>query len=243
MKNKIITGTFVSLFFLFLFLGIISSRKITSSPNEQESATLTASPRAESTALEPPGELILVIITRKMENQTVLPQGVWLLTTDRDRNLGNFLPLLPSQAEDGEVRDKILRSSYSEDENGQPGPNFFRVLEERNLTWDGYLIMEDSTLSGLYQRVESEEKGHFTSLDQIWYQPERRTVVREAQAKLIAEICDLFNQGKGSESLLSEISILLDQAGLDDTAVGRLDRRGEVHQKQSLIECHFPTLK
>ncbi|MDZ7843856.1 MAG: hypothetical protein U5K99_03500 [Anaerolineales bacterium] len=243
MKNKMIAGTFISLFFLFLILGIISSRKITASPTEQVSATLTASPRAESTDLEPSGEMILIILTQQTEGEAVLPQGVWLLTTDRDRSRSNFLPLLPSQAEDGEIRDKILRLSYSEDENGQPADNFFRVLEERNLTWDGYLVMEESTLSDLFQRVEGEEKGHFTSFDQIWYQPEQRAVVREAQARLIAEVCDFFNQGKLSDDLASDISDFLDQPGLDETAVGQLEYGEEDKPDQGVIECIFPTLE
>lgn len=243
MKNKMIAGTFISLFFLFLILGIISSRKITSSSTEQVPAELTSSPRAESTSLEPSGEMILIIFTRQMENQAVWPQGVWLLTTDRDRNRGNFLPLLPSQAEDGEIRDKILRSSYSEDENEQPGENFFRVLEERNLSWDGYLLLEHSTLSGLYRQVEGENKVYFPPLDQLWYQPEQRAEVREAQAQLIAEVCDLFNQDKLSEDMASDISVFLTQPGLDETAVGQLEYGGEDKPDQGVIECIFPTLE
>ena len=253
MKKNLLTAAAAVLFLIFLGLGILTGRRLIGSPTPtpepaflveepapiqpQTSETVTLAPAA----LEPAGEMVLVLFTSRREGSHSL-EGVWLLSTDRSENRGNFLPVLPSQAGDGPVRDQILRAAYSLAGDNQPGANFFRVLKERNLSWDGYLVVTEDKMAELAAASGDHFELPGGKAAVLRYDPGGRDQVRLSQAEVLEAACGLLNQGEFSPQVQQAAADLLDQPGLNATSAAGLTWAPAGGEFGAAVECLFPTL-
>jgi hypothetical protein len=185
--------------------------------------------------------MVLILFTSRREGASSL-EGVWLLSTDRSESKGHFLPVMPSQAEDGRVRDQILRAAYSLEGGEQPGADFFRVLEERNLSWDGYVVVSEDTALDL--AVSSGPEAGFPAGDQAAFrsQSEQADLVRLHQADLLGAACRLLNQGELPARGQQIAEGLLNQPGMIGTSAAGLTQAPDGGSGQPLT-CLFPTLE
>ena len=253
MKEKILTGSFIVLFALFALLGLKTSEGFFADPTPTPAPELALAeeptvPEAEDGSqdvpptLAPRGEKVLIFFTSREDEQPTALDGVWLLAADKEQDRGNFLPVLPSQAADGQARDQILRSAFSLSGDGQPGEDVFRVLEERELTWDGYLVLDRDTLEDLLATLPAGAVENTPRLGELVYRAAQRENVRTHQASFLGSMCDLFQRGQVTGAALEASAALLNQPGLADTSAASWTLTGgEIHGQQPL-ECLFPTL-
>lgn len=246
-KTLLISGT-AFLFLCFLGLGLWAGRRILHEPSpvpvsldSLEDPSPSQQVSQSATTLEPAGEMVLIVLTRsEASGQTV--EGVWLLSTDREENQVNFLPVLPSQAEDGRVRDQILRAAYGLNEPGQPGPDFFRVLRERNLNWDGYLVVAEDQLVELEDYLTGSNLIPGGSLESLWYDPDTAEQSRNHQADLLQSACEALQKIEFTPEDRQVMEGLLNQPGLAGTsAAGKVFVSAE-NSAGTLPVCLFPTL-
>jgi hypothetical protein len=259
MKKNLLTAAAAVLFLVFLGLGILAGRQLigasasTSEPAFHEEAAEAPLPHTEEpedqaaagleqAGLEPAGEMVLILFTSRREGTPNL-EGVWLLSTDRSENIGHFLPVMPSQAEDGGVRDQILRAAYSLEGGEQPGADFFRVLEERNLSWDGYVMVGEQSAFDL-AAASSPEAGFPAGYPAAFRsQSEPADLVRLHQADLLDAACSLLKQGEHPAGVRQTAEELLNQPGLSDTSAAELVWAPADEGSGQTLTCLFPTLE
>ena len=253
MKEKILTGSFIVLFALFALLGLKTSEGFFAdtpasplpAPSGQKAAEETEpadSASALPPTLAPRGEKILIFFTDHADDRPPALDGVWLLATDKEQDRGNFLPVLPSHAEDGQTRDQILRSAFALNGDGQPGEDVFRVLEERELSWDGYLVLDRDNLQDALETLPAGAGEDMPQLVAMVYRADQREDTRAEQAAFIGGVCDLFQRGQITGSALEAAAALLNQPGLADTSAGSWVLTGGESDGQQPLECLFPTL-
>lgn len=251
MKKKLLTGSFLLFFFLFLYLGFRTSLRVFAPESTHTAAVKGENQKLEPLTTETPlpsqGEMILLVLSHQTSPGSSTPEGVWLLSRSGSGGKVNFLPVLPSQAADGRVRDQILRASYSWEGSNGPGEDFFRVLEERNLTWDGVLVLGTADLERLYQEDDSLGSA-YPALQDLLYAPENRNSVRRAQAELIAGVCQLI-QGQDVTGPVQDLILrLVAEPGLGGTTLSEFsfgesgDEAEGPAEGVSQLECSFPTL-
>lgn len=138
MKNNTrVAVLFVIVFLLFLFLGIrtgefIGGNRSSLSRNEELLPTLDV----------PDQKLLLLILVEDLSAPEPGLEGVWLINFLADDRAVMIFPLLPSQAKDGLDRDQALSDNFALDEDLHPAPRFFEILENRDVSWQGYLLLD-----------------------------------------------------------------------------------------------------
>ncbi len=123
-------------FLAFLFTGMKVGEKILAHPaSASQGKTSTTFPDQED-------KFLLVIQVEDLSTKKPYLEGVWLINFQSQKPAFGFFPLLPSQADNGMERDQELASAFSLNAENQPASKFFKILSNRNVSWQGYMIID-----------------------------------------------------------------------------------------------------
>jgi len=142
----------------------------------------------------PEDNFLLVIQVDNMHTEEIYLEGVWLITFQTQEPSLSFLPLLPSQADNAMERDKKLASAFALDDKNQPAPEFFKILSERNISWQGYIIIDQWSITEIISFLGGVDLGSglksgIEIIDELHTRSQDRLLAQRDQALLLQAAC------------------------------------------------------
>jgi hypothetical protein len=178
-------------------------------------------------------------------------EGVWMIFYMRDFPHFMLVPIYPNQFQNmhsSAVVDQNLAHLFRMDEGQIPNSIFLQALKDKELWWDGYIILDRSALSEVVALVSTEDEStrqsqqlSVSNIPDVEEAPERALL---GQAELAQELCRNSSWVLASNS--NQLSILIARASVHirtDLNLGEI--AGEV--KSALrygggISCEFPSM-
>jgi hypothetical protein len=208
----------------------------------------------ESTANQPSSSRqrnILLIGIDSFQSDEPRLEGVWMVLYLRDLPHFILMPVYPNQLQgEGSIAlvDQNLASLFKLENKQTPSDIFLQALKDKQLWWDGYMVLDRSALSEILTLTSAEEETtrknqqlSVSSLPDSEEAPMRALLI---QAQLAQELCR--NSGVVLASGSNWLPSLIDRASAlvrTDLDLGEI--AGEV--KSALrygggISCEFPSL-
>lgn len=239
MKLKLAPLFFLIFFAFFLVLGMETGQGLFASqdgPKDISGADPFVEEGSDRDVSDAP--FLLLIQVDDMQKDPPLLESVWLMGYGDQNAPLLFFPLLPSQAQDGQERDKALREAFHIKDGVQPSSAFFTLLADRNLDWSGYLVMDKSALAAVVRLIDSESMEG--DLVPAWGPADvNREEVRVAQSDFILGICQGIAEMESTDALQSLFTDHLVLKGLSPAALRQI---WGTFNSGGFRGCQFPTL-
>ncbi len=177
-------------FLVFLFIGIKIGEN-TFTPFKSAD-TLQEAPLPSPTNTG--DSFLLVIYVDDLSANDPYLEGVWLINFQSQKQNLLAYPLLPSQNENGIERDKELSSVFSLDNEKQPNAKFFKILSSRNISWQGYVIIDKLAIIQIVDFLGKVDLGQGPQggtqiLSKMLSRSQDRFLAQQGQAALIQAGC------------------------------------------------------
>ena len=162
------------------------------------SQTKVAAQRARDTRQEASGRQrnILLIGVDSLQSEAPRLEGVWMVLYLRDTPHFMLLPVYPSQTQNQDnpaLIDQNLARLFSLEDEQTPNPLFLQALKDKQLWWDGFIVLDKSALVEILALTSS---GNATTSPSQQQAATNLTNVEEApmrsllgQAQLAQELC------------------------------------------------------
>jgi len=195
MKLKVAPILFSLFFLLFLFLGVETGENLFSSfwGSEDASASAPLMDPGEEERDEHPFMLLFQVDDLTREKPTL--EAAWMLGYGNSQEGLLFFPLMPSQASDGASRDANLARAFALNQEGEVVDEFFQILNQRNLAWSGYVIVDRASLASVVGslggvRIENRLYSPAEAIT-LWEGNQADPIrVRSLQGQFISGVCE-----------------------------------------------------
>ena len=182
---------FIIAFIAFLFMGLQTGKAIFTPPDPTPAFQEGDSPPLPN----PEDNFLLVIQVDDMHAEEIYLEGVWLITFQTQEPSLSFFPLLPSQTDNNEMEhDEELASAFALNDKNQPAPEFFQILSARNLSWQGYIIIDQRTITEIISFLGGVDLGDglkwgIQIIDELHHRSQDRLLAQRDQALLLQAAC------------------------------------------------------
>lgn len=234
---------FIFFFALFLFLGVETGESMFSDPGQSTPMATSETPVVEGEGVfEVENPFLLLIQVDDLAEEEPQLDGVWLMSYGRGMEELLFFPLLPSQADDGDVRDQALVDVFGLNDGSRPHRRFFDLLEDRNLAWTGYLVLDRAALGELWRLVAEPSQNSDGMSAWAGESFENRAQIRREQAQFISALCQRMSVRDPDGSLLSLFDTLPGHIYLEGMSSRDLSQIWQPITQGGPGGCQFPTL-
>jgi len=234
---------FIIAFLTFLYLGIQVGKAlfghVDPAPTSIEEVSYQL-PLAEN-------KFLLIIQVENLNTEKAYLEGVWLVNFQTQEPALSFFPLLPSQSDNGVEHDEELASAFSLDDKNQPAQEFFNILSKRNLSWQGYIIIDQwaiaeiTTFLGGVDLGDGQREG-FQVIDKLHFRSQDRLLARHDQALLLKGICFRSAEISKETSLFQLLNVLTRHLSMGGISPSFWEEEWRSMKETGNITCQTPTL-
>jgi hypothetical protein len=190
MKNNAWVFIVIAGFLIFLYLGVKMGE-------DHSRLEPTPPPLPDSTSSSPQAPkqyILLVILVEDGKAKKTVLEGVWLINLSPSQASVKIFPLLPSQSENGENRDRKLASAFDVDHQQRVNAKFLNLLGRRGVEWDGYIIADQWFLVEIIDYLGGLDLGYGLQsgseiLGEMAHWSEDRLLAQHDQAQLLKSGC------------------------------------------------------
>jgi hypothetical protein len=137
---------------------------------------------------------VLIVGVDRLDAAQPRLEGIWLAAYLPPTPRLTILPLYPASLSGGAAEDSRLESLFRLQPGGMPEPAFLSALQEKDLWWNNYVVVESSLLGGLTDAAggvslgEGEMDGQtlLAALPHAWDNPKKAL---RGQAKALEALC------------------------------------------------------
>lgn len=190
---------------------------------------------------------VLLVNVDDLASQSPRLVGVWLILSIPPEAHLTLLPLYPAVLSGGEEADRYLENSFSLDADRSLAPAFITALQEMDLWWDNYIILDGSAMQELLK--VSVAAGGSRSINQAslsrglpkpW---ENREAALHSQSSLLTNLCRQL----GGKQLHADPAALYQRISphlqTDFQPDQILNAWSVMHKLNAPVSCEFPTLQ
>ncbi|MBS1250930.1 MAG: hypothetical protein MAG431_02529 [Chloroflexi bacterium] len=230
-------------FLIFLFLGIRVGETFFLPSASAQTHQERLSPARTDTE-EP---ILLLIYVDDLNKKKPSLEGVWLANFQNQQSSLLFFPLLPSQAKDGARRDKKLTSTFSLNDENQPSRDFFEILSERNVSWQGYMLIDQwaaieiINFMGEINLSESLKNGTI-AISELHPRSQDRLLAQHDQAQLLLGTCRKASEISLETAFSQFLTALPQHLATDGASPDFWERKWLAMKAAGKITCQTPTL-
>ncbi|MBN2548476.1 MAG: hypothetical protein JXB15_04935 [Anaerolineales bacterium] len=191
---------------------------------------------------------VLVILVDRLEVEKPALEGVWLGVFLPSMPRVTLLPVYPAALQDAESQDERLEKAFRLDAKGQPAAKFQAILQEKELWWNNFIILDRTTVSefiDLAGGIEIDQLGNqngpesLAVLPHAWQAPERALVM---QASLAAGLCRKKPAELVGANPVQTIDRLSRHMVFDFGIEEIVSAWYQLQAYNGAISCEFPTL-
>lgn len=191
---------------------------------------------------------VLVILVDRLDVEKPVLEGVWLSAFLPSMPRVTLLPVYPAALQDAERQDERLEKSFRLDAKGQLAEKFQAILQEKELWWENYVVLDRMTISefidmagGIEIDQQSVENGpeSLAALPHAWQAPERALVM---QASLAAGLCRKKPAELAGVNPVQTIDKLSRHMVFDFNIEEIVSAWYQLQAYNGAISCEFPTL-